>query len=114
MQKSAARDVNIESTTPLISPIELVNKIPMTPEVEATVLSGREQIRAILNGEDDRLLMITGPCSIHDEKAALDYASRLAVLAKELSDRLLIVDRTWPRNHQEPVVLSVQNRQLTS
>ncbi len=73
MQKSSARDVNIESTTPLISPIALVNKIPMTPEVEATVLSGREQIRAILNGEDDRLLMITGPCSIHDEKAALDW-----------------------------------------
>ena len=42
MQKSSARDVNIESTTPLISPIALVNKIPMTPEVEATVLSGRE------------------------------------------------------------------------
>ena len=95
MQKSAARDVNIESTTPLISPIELVNKIPMKPDVEATVLSGRDQIRAILNGEDDRLLMITGPCSIHDEKAALDYASRLAVLAKELSDRLLIVMRVY-------------------
>ena len=95
MQKSAARDVNIESTRPLITPIELVNRIPMTPEVEATVLAGRQQIRAILNGDDDRLLMIAGPCSIHDESAALDYAGRLAGLAKELNDRLLIVMRVY-------------------
>ena len=95
MQPSATRDVNIESTVPLITPIDLVNKLPATPEVEQTVVSGREQVRSILSGEDSRLMMVVGPCSIHDEESALDYARQLADFSKKLSDRLLIVMRVY-------------------
>ncbi|MCH7890981.1 MAG: 3-deoxy-7-phosphoheptulonate synthase, partial [Gemmatimonadetes bacterium] len=56
--------------------MDLVNELPLTPELEATVLEGRRQIQAILRGEDPRFLVITGPCSIHGEQAARDYAER--------------------------------------
>ena len=95
MQPSETRDVHIASTTPLITPIDLVNQLPITPQVERTVVSGREQVRSILNGQDTRLMMIVGPCSIHDEGSALDYAQRLADLSKKLSDRLLILMRVY-------------------
>ena len=95
MQRSTTRDVHVESTELLISPAELVNKLPISQRVEATVLAGREQVRSILNGEDTRLMMVVGPCSIHDEEAALDYAGRLRDLAARLSDRLLIVMRVY-------------------
>ena len=99
MQASATmdlhRDVHIEGTSPLITPIELVNKLPTTARVERFVESGREQVRKILSGEDKRFLVIVGPCSIHDEDATLDYAQRLLNYAGRLSDRLLIVMRFY-------------------
>ncbi|MDA0734599.1 MAG: 3-deoxy-7-phosphoheptulonate synthase [Chloroflexi bacterium] len=95
MQPSATRDVHILDTQPLITPIDLVNKLPITPEVEQVVLSGREQVRNILNGEDPRLLVIVGPCSIHSEELALEYARQLKDLADKLSDRLMIVMRVY-------------------
>jgi len=95
VQPSATRDVHILDTQPLITPIDLVNKLPITPEVEQVVLSGREQVRNILNGEDPRLLVIVGPCSIHSEELALEYARQLKDLADKLSDRLMIVMRVY-------------------
>ena len=95
MQESETRDVNVMSTVSLLSPIELVSKLPLSPEVEETVLEGRKQIQSILRGEDGRFLVITGPCSIHDEKAALEYAERLAELSRRLSDRMLMVMRVY-------------------
>ena len=95
MLPSATRDIHIESTTPLITPIDLVNNLPITPHVERTVVSGREQVRSIINGQDTRLMMIVGPCSIHDEKAALEYARRLVDLSEKLSDRLLVLMRVY-------------------
>ena len=95
MQESPVRDVNVVSTEQLISPMELVRQIPVNPAAEATVLEGREQIRRILSGEDDRMMMVVGPCSIHDENAAVDYASRILELRKDLEDRLLIVMRVY-------------------
>ena len=95
MQPSAARDVHIESTTSLITPIDLVNEYPVSPEVEHTVVSGREQVRDILSGEDKRLMMVVGPCSIHNEESALEYAQRLSTLSQKLSDRMLIVMRVY-------------------
>ena len=95
MQPSVARDVHIISTTPLITPVDLVNKLPVTPEVERIVVSGREQVRSILSGEDSRLMMIVGPCSIHNEDSALEYAQRLVDFSKKVSDRLLIVMRVY-------------------
>ena len=95
MQESPVRDVNVVSTEQLISPMELVRRIPVSPAAEKTVLEGREQIRRVLSGEDDRMMMVVGPCSIHDEKAAVDYAGRILELRKELEDKLLIVMRVY-------------------
>ena len=95
MQPSPARDVNIASTEALISPVGLVEELPLTPDVEAVVLEGRRQIQAVLRGEDPRFLVITGPCSVHDEEAGLEYAQRLKALQDEYSDRMLIVMRVY-------------------
>ncbi|MCH8108759.1 MAG: 3-deoxy-7-phosphoheptulonate synthase, partial [Chloroflexi bacterium] len=95
MQPSPTRDVNVRNTVPLISPVDLENQLPISPAVEDTVLEGRRQIQEILRGENPRLLMVVGPCSIHDEKSALEYAERLSNLSKKLADRLLIVMRVY-------------------
>ena len=95
MQPSPARDVNVESTEPLISPVGLVEELPLTPDVEAVVLEGRRQIQAVLRGDDPRFMVITGPCSIHDEVAGIEYAERLKELQEELSDRILFVMRVY-------------------
>ncbi len=95
MQPSPARDVNVASIEPLISPVGLVEELPLTPDVEDVVIEGRRQIQAILRGEDSRFLVITGPCSVHDEAAGIEYAERLKVLQEELADRMLIVMRVY-------------------
>ena len=95
MQESPTRDVNVVSTSQLISPVELVKELPVSAAAEQTVLEGREQIRAVLRGDDDRMMMVVGPCSIHDERAAVEYAGRLLKLREELDDRLLIVMRVY-------------------
>ena len=95
MQPSPARDVNVASTETLISPVGLVEELPLTPEVEAVVLEGRRQIQEVLRGEDSRFLVITGPCSVHDEAAGIEYAERLKALQDEFSDRMLIVMRVY-------------------
>ncbi|WP_297316694.1 3-deoxy-7-phosphoheptulonate synthase [Bifidobacterium indicum] len=79
----------------LPSPAEVLTKFPLDHEARNLVIRSRQEIKACLQGEDDRLLVIVGPCSIHDPKAALDYARRLAAMNKELSDRLLIVMRVY-------------------
>ena len=88
-------DVNIQRIQPLASPREYQAKLPATPQVAQTVANGREQIARILSGEDDRMLLITGPCSIHDVQGGYEYAQRLKELADELQDRLLIVMRVY-------------------
>ena len=88
-------DVNITRMEPLAPPEELLRQLPMTPETTQTVVEGRGQIERILSGEDQRLLMIVGPCSIHDEHAGLEYAERLSELAKRLQDRMLVAMRVY-------------------
>ena len=88
-------DVNVRQLTPLISPDDLDRELPISPAAAATVLKGREAIRAILNGEDSRMIMIVGPCSIHDEASSIEYAERLAKVAQELEDRLVVVMRVY-------------------
>lgn len=95
MLKTLTRDVRVRSTEPLISPAELVAELPMTSEIEQHVLDGRAQIERIIEGEDTRFMVIVGPCSIHDERAALEYAGRVKDLADKLSDRLLLVMRVY-------------------
>ncbi|BBF99891.1 MULTISPECIES: 3-deoxy-7-phosphoheptulonate synthase [Pseudonocardia] len=88
-------DRRIERIRPLISPALLRHDLPCTPEVAGTVTRGRAAVTGILDGTDDRLLVVVGPCSVHDPDAALDYARRLAARAEELSGELCIVMRTY-------------------
>lgn len=88
-------DVNVEKIVSLMAPRELIGRLPVTPDVADTVLQGREQIRRVLEGEDPRPLLIVGPCSIHDERAGLEYAERLARLSERLCERMLVVMRVY-------------------
>ena len=94
-QHTKVEDLNVVGTAPLISPNDLDVQVPITEEIAEHVVRGRAQIEAILNGTDQRLLVIAGPCSIHDETAALEYAGRLAALAEKLSDKIFIVMRVY-------------------
>ena len=95
MAISPAKDVNVMSNNALVRPSELEERIPLSSTAEATVLEGRRQLEAVLNGEDERFAVIVGPCSIHDQSAALDYAERLKPLADRLSDRIMVVMRVY-------------------
>jgi len=88
-------NTNIIAEKILISPIELKKQLAITENAEQTVLQGRQTIRNILRGEDHRLIVITGPCSIHDIKSAKEYAKKLKVLSDQLSDTLFIVMRIY-------------------
>jgi 3-deoxy-7-phosphoheptulonate synthase len=92
---SRVRDQRIVGARPLISPALLREELPLTSELEHRVLAGRQSVVAILNGEDDRLLVIVGPCSVHDPAAATEYARRLAKMDEFLADRLCIVMRVY-------------------
>ena len=92
---SRIRDVRVESITPLDPPSEYWKRFPATPEIEDQVAGHRREIERIVSGEDDRMLMIVGPCSIHDTVAGLEYATRLRALADEVRDRILIVGRIY-------------------
>ena len=94
-QHTKVEDLNVVGTAPLISPNDLDVQVPITEEIAEHVVRGRAQIEAILNGTDQRLLVIAGPCSIHDETAALEYAGRLAALAEKISDKVFIVMRVY-------------------
>ncbi|MEZ5525149.1 MAG: 3-deoxy-7-phosphoheptulonate synthase [Pseudomonadales bacterium] len=95
MTASRLTNVNVKSQDVLITPEQLKNEIPMTDKARETVISGRQQIQDILDGKDNRLIIVVGPCSIHDIKAAKDYANRLKVLADAVKDTLLIVMRVY-------------------
>ncbi|HEV3048368.1 MAG TPA: 3-deoxy-7-phosphoheptulonate synthase [Solirubrobacteraceae bacterium] len=89
------RDQRIERVVPLTAPEVLLDELPLTAEHEELVLQRRNDVHAILNGIDDRLLVIVGPCSVHDVDATLDYAGRLRALADALSDDLVIAMRMY-------------------
>ncbi len=95
MLKTPTRDVRVRSTEPLITPAELIAELPMTSEVEQHVLGGRDQVERVIEGADSRLMVIVGPCSIHDSRAAFEYDGRLKDLAGKLSDKLLVVMRVY-------------------
>ncbi len=95
MATSPAKDVNVMSNNALVRPSELEERIPLSSTAEATVLEGRRQLEAVLSGEDERFAVIVGPCSIHDQSGAVDYAKRLKPLADRLSDRIMVVMRVY-------------------
>ena len=88
-------DVNIRQLDPIPAPRAFLREQPLTDEMSELVLHSRQEIRDVLNGRDDRLLVIVGPCSIHDPKAAHEYAEKLAAVKRELEDRLVIVMRVY-------------------
>ncbi len=88
-------DLNVASNETLITPDQLKKEIPLSAKALQTVTAGREVVRNILDGKDHRLFVVVGPCSIHDIKAAHEYADRLKVLAAELSDTLYLVMRVY-------------------
>ncbi|MCA0244271.1 MAG: 3-deoxy-7-phosphoheptulonate synthase [Proteobacteria bacterium] len=88
-------DVRIAAVRALVSPALLLEELPVTPEVEALIERSRHAIGAVLQGTDDRLIAVVGPCSIHDHDAAIAYARRLKALADELGDALLVVMRVY-------------------
>jgi len=91
------RDTRITGYEPLLSPAALLDELPLTEQAAATVERTRAEVRAVLDGSDDRLLVIAGPCSVHDPKAALDYARRLAAYhdKNKIGTDLLIVMRVY-------------------
>ena len=88
-------DVNVARSEPLMSPDDLDREIPLSQAAIDTVIKSRAAIRAILHGDDPRMLMVVGPCSIHDEASSLEYAGRLARLAEDLEDRIVVVMRVY-------------------
>lgn len=81
--------------TPLPSPTDLRQHLPLSAALASQVQTQREAIRTVLDGSDPRLLVVVGPCSLHDPISALEYADRLAALAPEVSDQLLLVMRAY-------------------
>ncbi len=88
-------ELRTQALGPMPTPAELSQAHPITDEVADRISNSRRQIENILTGEDDRLLVIVGPCSVHDTEAALDYANRLASIQDKYSKELFIVMRTY-------------------
>jgi 3-deoxy-7-phosphoheptulonate synthase len=88
-------DLRITHVRPLIAPAVLMEDLPLTPASAAFVARARRAVEAVLDGRDARVLLVVGPCSIHDSRAALEYADRLRALAERVRERLLVVMRVY-------------------
>jgi 3-deoxy-7-phosphoheptulonate synthase len=88
-------DARIAGYRPLIPPAILMEELPVSEQASNTVADARKAAEAVMRGEDDRLLVVVGPCSIHDPKAALEYADRLHGAARELAADLVTVMRVY-------------------
>lgn len=88
-------DLRVRALEPLPAPSQMLADLPLPAASADLVRRSRDEIRAVLNGEDDRLVVVVGPCSIHDPVAALDYAQRLAALLPELEKDLVVVMRVY-------------------
>jgi 3-deoxy-7-phosphoheptulonate synthase len=92
---SRVRDQRIARVVELVTPAQIIDDLPLSPEQEQEVLRRRAEVAGILDRDDDRLLVICGPCSVHDVDAALDYAKRLSRRAEELREDLCIGMRVY-------------------
>lgn len=88
-------DVHVSSNLALPSPAELVQHLPITETTADFIVQSRRAIREVIFGNDPRLLVISGPCSIHDVAAGLEYAERFALLADQVKDQMLLVIRVY-------------------
>ncbi len=89
------RDSRIERVVPLLPPDTLLEELPLGDGHAEVVIAGRSDVQGVLDRSDRRLLVVVGPCSVHDPEATLEYAGRLAALAGELSGELLIAMRVY-------------------
>src|SRR5213079_3629171 len=92
---STTDDLRIRELKELSTPEQVMREVPRTLTATRVVMAARNAIHAILNGNDERLLVVVGPCSVHDPVAAVEYAERLAGLREKLADRLEIVMRVY-------------------
>src|SRR6202789_2445656 len=92
---SRVSNPRIAGYEPLVSPAALLDELKLAEPQQQAVERTRAEVRAVLDGVDDRLLVVTGPCSVHDPKTALEYAARLAGLRDRFADDLLIVMRVY-------------------
>ena len=88
-------DLRIRSFTELSTPAEILRELPCSEAMSTTVANARRALHGILHGEDDRIAVVIGPCSIHDPRAAMDYARRLCAAREELKDALEVVMRVY-------------------
>jgi 3-deoxy-7-phosphoheptulonate synthase len=93
--RDRVRDQRIERVVELVSPAALLDDLPLGEVREQAVVRGRSDVERILGCDDDRLLVVVGPCSVHDVEAALDYAGRLAEAARSTADDLLVAMRVY-------------------
>jgi len=89
------RDLRVEGYRPLIPPAIMLDELPLSEAGSRTVASARDELVRILDREDDRLIVVVGPCSVHDVDAAMEYARRLETTAQELASDLRIVMRVY-------------------
>lgn len=92
---STTDNIRIKDLRALVSPHLLTDEIPITPEAKRTVERARLEIAEILTGSDDRIVVIVGPCSIHDPKAAIDYANKINALSNKFNNQLKIIMRVY-------------------
>ncbi|MBM3666572.1 MAG: 3-deoxy-7-phosphoheptulonate synthase [Actinobacteria bacterium] len=94
-REGKVRDQRIERVVELISPAQILEELPLSAEQEDMVVAHRSEVARILDREDDRLLVVVGPCSVHDVDAALEYAQRLSARADELRGDLCVAMRVY-------------------
>jgi 3-deoxy-7-phosphoheptulonate synthase len=94
-QGERVRDRRIERAVELVSPAQILEDLPLGPELEGAVIRHRKEVAEVLDRTDDRLMVVVGPCSVHDPDAAVEYAQRLSARAAELKDDLCITMRVY-------------------
>jgi len=94
-QNQPLQDVHVRETVPLVSPRYLKQEETISDDAIKTVIEGREAVKRILTGEDSRMIVVVGPCSIHDHVSALEYAQRLKALADRVQDKIMVIMRVY-------------------
>jgi 3-deoxy-7-phosphoheptulonate synthase len=95
MDEKLVYNINVVAQEVLLTPEEIKRRVPLTDAAEQTVLRGRHTLERILDRRDHRLMVVVGPCSIHDPEAAMDYARRLQSVSEQVSDSLFVVMRVY-------------------
>ena len=99
-------DLRVKGYRRLMEPSVLKEKLAISPAAHETVLSGRNAIEEILGKKDKRLLVIVGPCSIHDEKAAYEYAGKLRKIREQVDEALFVIMRVYFEKPRTSIVIS--------